>query len=1223
MQRNNFWSRLSAAAVSALLVIVPQISIAQTVAPESPTTTTPATAIPSEAVTTTVTSVQTQPVTFLDPFVVQGSEDAGSYKATSSLAGTRIRTDLNDIASPLTVVTGQFLQDTGATNSQDLLTMLPNMEVGGLTGNFSGQNGSPIYTESLINPDNVTRVRGLEAADNTRNYFLTDIPWDSFDTGRIDVQRGPNSILFGAGSPGGIINNSTNDAEYVNSTKVINRVSSYGSLRDSLDTNYVLIPNQLAIRFSWVNDNENYQEAYAFNNSTRYYGALRYDPNIFGKDNHTSLRASLENGEVSSNNPRSLPPVDEITPWFASGTNAYGNPGLNKATVNQYTGLDGTNNNPQFLSSLWEEGRTYYPDVLSYFNGASASGALPGVVSNIPTNVQLGALETNIAGLDYYRPMGIPPFSLYAANATVPIPGGSYYSDKVLTDPSIFNFYDNLLDGPNKKEWQNWTALNVSLSQTFLDDRIGLEGVYDRQRYTGGEVQPLQGENYAISVDVNDTFSDGTPNPNVGRPYVANSYWTGDDSTTTTRDSLRFTATAELRSDDFLPKGIWTDILGRSVFTGLMEEDIKYTDALQWNQYATTAEWAQTIGETADSLGSYRQFDWVDYLGPTLINANSASGANLSPITTLIAPYAQSQVNYFNTTYNAPGVSMTAPYTYRNPATGQTVTTTQADNPANYVGWTPTTVSWLNANNPTDFPDLVTGAQKYKYADISRGITWQGYLFDGDLVPTFGWRKDAVYNYDNAGPVNAVTGQVATDFSLDPRSRTQATGESKSWGGVYHIPASIMSKIPGNLGLSASLFYDRSSNFKADVPRQDLIGDTLPNALGQTKEYGFTLGALNDRITLKVDWYHTLVANDTFQPSNGNNIGGLGSNGYFIWAAPSWGLIFASELQDGLQGKNPNNNWNYAAADGVPGAAAGANSAAYQNSQEGMEAPGIVNAWLHLPIAASYFSYYGMNPLPINPALGAASGQISSDFGPGYSESFNPGSEEWSGTSNAVTTVDTLSTGQEYELSAQPLKNWNLTANFVRTFATHENIDPTTTEFMATMAQFMEGPAGQLRLFTTNGAQGAAIGPQWITDIYDPYLVEVHTEGLSAPEVAPWRLNLTTSYTFDRGLLKGLFVGGGDRTEAGRILGYPYDPAIGFLNVRDPFIGSVEQYFDGWVGYKHRLFKKKIDWRIQVNLRNIGQKTELVPATYEPDGTLALERIQEGMTWQLTNEFDF
>ena len=100
-----------------------------------------------------------------------------------------------------------------------------------------------------------------------------------------------------------------------------------------------------------------------------------------------------------------------------------------------------------------------------------------------------------------------------------------------------------------------------------------------------GEVQPLQGENYAISVDVNDTFSDGTPKPNVGRPYVANSYWTGDDSTTTTRDSLRFTATAELRSDDFLPKGIWTDILGRSVFTGLMEEDIKYTDALQWNQY--------------------------------------------------------------------------------------------------------------------------------------------------------------------------------------------------------------------------------------------------------------------------------------------------------------------------------------------------------------------------------------------------------------------------------------------------------------------------------------------------------------------------------------------------------------------------------------------------------------------------------------------------------------
>jgi hypothetical protein len=34
-------------------------------------------------------------------------------------------------------------------------------------------------------------------------------------------------------------------------------------------------------------------------------------------------------------------------------------------------------------------------------------------------------------------------------------------------------------------------------------------------------------------------------------------------------------------------------------------------------------------------------------------------------------------------------------------------------------------------------------------------------------------------------------------------------------------------------------------------------------------------------------------------------------------------------------------------------------------------------------------------------------------------------------------------------------------------------------------------------------------------------------------------------------------------------------------------------------------------------------KTELVAAQYEPDGSLALARIQDGMSWQLTNSFDF
>src|ERR1700678_1045253 len=201
--------------------LVPRIAFAQAAPATDQTTTTTTT---TTATTPTTTPAPEEEAVVLSPFLVDAAEEKGSYKANSTLAGTRVRTDLNDVASALTVVTAQFLQDTGATNTMDLLVYTPNTEVAGLNGNFSGQAGQSIFGENLLTPSTTTRVRGLSAADNTRDYFLTDIPWDSFNVGRVDLQRGPNSILFGVGSPGGIINNDVNDAEFTNANNVTDRI---------------------------------------------------------------------------------------------------------------------------------------------------------------------------------------------------------------------------------------------------------------------------------------------------------------------------------------------------------------------------------------------------------------------------------------------------------------------------------------------------------------------------------------------------------------------------------------------------------------------------------------------------------------------------------------------------------------------------------------------------------------------------------------------------------------------------------------------------------------------------------------------------------------------------------------------------------------------------------------------------------------------------------------
>src|SRR5690606_13746337 len=113
----------------------------------------------------------------LSPFVVDATEDRGSYQATSTLAGTRIRTELKDVGSAISVVTSEFLKDTGATNNETLLQYTTNTEVGGLRGNFANTGGRSETTEGRLRPHENTRVRGLARADNTRDFFLTDIPW--------------------------------------------------------------------------------------------------------------------------------------------------------------------------------------------------------------------------------------------------------------------------------------------------------------------------------------------------------------------------------------------------------------------------------------------------------------------------------------------------------------------------------------------------------------------------------------------------------------------------------------------------------------------------------------------------------------------------------------------------------------------------------------------------------------------------------------------------------------------------------------------------------------------------------------------------------------------------------------------------------------------------------------------------------------------------------------
>jgi outer membrane receptor for ferric coprogen and ferric-rhodotorulic acid len=77
----------------------------------------------------------------LSPFTVEAGQDRG-YRATSTLAGTRLNTQLRDIGSAISVMTEAMFEDTGATDAETILSYGLNTEVSGVNGNFADGLGS-------------------------------------------------------------------------------------------------------------------------------------------------------------------------------------------------------------------------------------------------------------------------------------------------------------------------------------------------------------------------------------------------------------------------------------------------------------------------------------------------------------------------------------------------------------------------------------------------------------------------------------------------------------------------------------------------------------------------------------------------------------------------------------------------------------------------------------------------------------------------------------------------------------------------------------------------------------------------------------------------------------------------------------------------------------------------------------------------------------------------
>ncbi len=1206
----------------------------------------------------------------LSPFEISTSQDQG-YNAETTLAGNRLNTELRDVGSAVTVITSEFIKDVGATDNSSLLQYTTGTEVGGMRGNFAGVGDAASLNEDTIRPNQNTRVRGLAAADNTRDFFRTDIPWDAYNVERVDLQRGPNSILFGQGSPAGIINTGLKGALFADTGQTELKFGSYGSYRGTLDINRVILEDELAIRVNALHDHEKYQQDPAYSRDQRVYAALRYEPKFLNKNgSRTIIKMNFESGSIDSNNPRFLPPADAITPWFTD---------LGQATYNQFQAFDhlsGRADHGQFRVNLATTGgpNPAYEPYIGTFGFPSGRPGPTVFTANGKQSMWVtdilgpflkggigpdGNIDANIDAIPDNGWVSLNGTAQWAINSGAPFSKAGLWKNNLITDPSIFDFFNKLIDGDTKEEWQDFWVYNMNVAQTFFHDKMGVSLDYNREHYENGQKALLPGEvrlqidpmaiygdgtPHVGLLDGGDPYSNGTANPNVGRAFVStNNAWSNrslDSDRETTRATAFISHDFDNGSDNWFLR-----VLGTHTLTGLLGKETLKSDAREWQRYGIFDDGYYALHDLpAERFNGRLNPTQVIYLGDSLLG-RSIQGANIPSISG--HPTIQGgPVQYFDSTWVATDVDPSALwYNGFYPTGSENYFSTQSENPSNYAGWKTYPLNFVDAETSAAARDrLTTKATLNKATTRSQALVWQGKWLNNSIVTIAGWRKDVAESwafdmspndfdpYRNRGSVDL----SPSHYQL-PSEGARAEVESRSYSVVAHLmDLPYLQDLTKELPFEVSLYYNRSTNFKPDSSRVDIYGEQHPAPSGKTVDQGIRLETRDRRYSVRINHYETSNSNATSTAINAAAIGNwmqLTQNyaNVFDYNIASWSLdATAAGVQaadtDIFGGLNNSVDFNamrynfHLFNDGRTFS----NQAVY--SPDG--------AWVVDPVLErTVIDAVRTFQRAVDPRFWEA-WRINTfgDFGPPTGEA------TYTVPTGFAIIEDNVSEGWEIELSAEPVKGWRLSANASKTDARRTNVgNPHIREFLELVQSSLKIAEGNGvgRLQHYWGTEDVVTaGKNW----YDgeglvgapgsEWKLAQLVENTTVPELREWRVNLISNYEFTEGTLTGLNLGGGMRYQSSVIIAYPptgdpNDPTSVEYDLDNPVEGPSETNFDFWVGYQKPL-TSKIHWRIQLNVYNaFSGDNDLIPITAQPTGEIAAYRISPKRSWSISNTFEF
>ncbi len=775
----------------------------------------------------------------LSPFIVNAEQDNG-YRAASTLAGSRLSTELKDVGAAVSVYTREFLDDIGVSKIEDILSYTMSTEGGGMNGNYSGitgptgtTNSSADSSEARDNPSGVNRVRGLVTADRTRDFFASDFPTDGYNTDTVTVNRGPNAILAGLGSAGGIIDSAMRKAIFKDNYRAVLKLSDYGTHREELHVNKVLLPKKLAIRFDLLNEHQVFRQTPAYSDDQRLYTALNYrvwNPaqnkgSIVGQG---TFRANFETGKIEGVPPNPLGPLSTMDAWFG-----YADPSLNKWYVDGSAPYSASTAAPKI----------YKADGTLFTTPAAATAALGGNFQGFPLFRQwtlvyadpssgqagVGFVDPTLAAIQGFQGQIVP---------NIPTgPGGQlrgtgdrergvlgYYRTQ-LQDRNIFDYFNYLLTGSLDYRKQNFNAGDYRFEQLLFGGKAGFELAYNKQSFTRKRNFPISGGEEEIYIDVNKYLSvrDGSNNkilnPNFGRPFINSSDVFRDQLNRTTRESYQMTTF--FRHDFGRSDSEWLQMLGRHTLSTLFFKT--NIDSSNRTYHSTWDPTGQLNPATSTGVGPglfASQVNGWFYIGDSLASANSLDEAKIYPITAQLPQYGQS-------------------YTLRiyDPISKQFVTGTS----------TPLRILSKAVDQTQDVG--------------STAISLQSSFLKGRLNTVVGWREDRSDNFTGLTPPTLPNGGLdETQITLVP-SVSEVT---RTW------TKSVVGVLPFKLPLDTELrvFWNDSGNFDPVGQRRNIWNEELGSPKGKTREYGVMLTALNGKVDFRINRFRTAISDQTIGSYN-------------------------------------------------------------------------------------------------------------------------------------------------------------------------------------------------------------------------------------------------------------------------------------------------------------------------------------------------------------------